>query len=80
MKTTFSRRRLAVAASLALSCSLVGGVAMAQAKYGPGASAKEIKLGQTMPYSVRPRPTAPSARCRPPTSRRSMTKAASMAA
>ena len=51
MKTTFSRRRLAVAASLALSCSLVGGVAMAQAKYGPGASAKEIKLGQTMPYS-----------------------------
>ena len=51
MKTTFSRRRLAVAACLALSCSLVGGVAMAQAKYGPGASAKEIKLGQTMPYS-----------------------------
>jgi ABC-type branched-subunit amino acid transport system substrate-binding protein len=30
---------------------LVGGNAWAQAKYGPGASAKEIKLGQTMPYS-----------------------------
>ncbi|PKO45629.1 MAG: branched-chain amino acid ABC transporter substrate-binding protein [Betaproteobacteria bacterium HGW-Betaproteobacteria-3] len=29
----------------------MAGGAMAQAKYGPGASAKEIKLGQTMPYS-----------------------------
>jgi ABC-type branched-subunit amino acid transport system substrate-binding protein len=40
-----------VAASVALTCSLLGSQAVAQAKYGPGASAKEIKLGQTMPYS-----------------------------
>src|SRR5882724_10596031 len=40
-----------LAASLALSALLPAGSASAQAKYGPGASAKEIKLGQTMPYS-----------------------------
>ncbi|MEO8523530.1 MAG: ABC transporter substrate-binding protein [Caldimonas sp.] len=35
-----------------LGSALVGGVVFAQAaKYGPGASATEIKLGQTMPYS-----------------------------
>jgi branched-chain amino acid transport system substrate-binding protein len=38
-------------ASLALGSLLMTGNALAQAKYGPGASAKEIKLGQTMPYS-----------------------------
>jgi len=42
-------RRTALGAGVALA---VGGKAFAQAaKYGPGASATEIKLGQTMPYS-----------------------------
>ena len=42
-------RRSALGAGVALA---VGGNAFAQAaKYGPGASATEIKLGQTMPYS-----------------------------
>ena len=41
-----------VAAGIALAVVLVGPSAFAQpAKYGPGASATEIKLGQTMPYS-----------------------------
>jgi ABC-type branched-subunit amino acid transport system substrate-binding protein len=44
-----SRRAVVVCAALAV-CGL-GTTAMAQAKYGPGASATEIKLGQTMPYS-----------------------------
>jgi ABC-type branched-subunit amino acid transport system substrate-binding protein len=35
----------------ALTLSLTSLSVMAQAKYGPGASATEIKLGQTMPYS-----------------------------
>ncbi|MBX3658482.1 MAG: ABC transporter substrate-binding protein [Ramlibacter sp.] len=51
MKSVKLRSRLWMGASLALACSLLGGQALAQAKYGPGASAKEIKLGQTMPYS-----------------------------
>ena len=42
-------RWAAVAAALGLSVASVG--VLAQAKYGPGASATEIKLGQTMPYS-----------------------------
>jgi branched-chain amino acid transport system substrate-binding protein len=37
-----------LAASLALSCTLLGGNALAQAT---GAAPKDIKLGQTMPYS-----------------------------
>jgi ABC-type branched-subunit amino acid transport system substrate-binding protein len=42
-------RRTALGAGVALA---VGGNAFAEAaKYGPGASATEIKLGQTMPYS-----------------------------
>jgi ABC-type branched-subunit amino acid transport system substrate-binding protein len=42
-------RRTALGAGVAFA---VGGNALAQAaKYGPGASATEIKLGQTMPYS-----------------------------
>jgi ABC-type branched-subunit amino acid transport system substrate-binding protein len=42
-------RRNALGAGVAFA---VGGKAFAQAaKYGPGASATEIKLGQTMPYS-----------------------------
>ena len=41
-----------VAASAVVASALVGPAAHAQAaKYGPGASATEIKLGQTMPYS-----------------------------
>ena len=43
-------RRTAIAAML--GSAFVGGTVFAQAaKYGPGASATEIKLGQTMPYS-----------------------------
>jgi len=41
-----------VAAAAAVAAALIGSNALAQAaKYGPGASATEIKLGQTMPYS-----------------------------
>jgi len=41
-----------VAAAAAVTAALIGSNALAQAaKYGPGASATEIKLGQTMPYS-----------------------------
>jgi len=41
-----------VAAAAAITAALIGSNALAQAaKYGPGASATEIKLGQTMPYS-----------------------------
>lgn len=42
-------RSAAVIAALTLSLTSLS--ALAQAKYGPGASATEIKLGQTMPYS-----------------------------
>ncbi len=43
-------RRTAIGAGVAVA--VLGGRAFAQAaKYGPGASATEIKLGQTMPYS-----------------------------
>ena len=44
---TTRRQTLIAAASLALPAM----PALAQKKYGPGASDKEIKLGQTMPYS-----------------------------
>ena len=49
MKFSLKRRvsLLAIAATLAV----VTGPALAQKKYGPGASDTEIKLGQTMPYS-----------------------------
>ena len=41
-----------LAASAALAIAAISPNANAQAaKYGPGASATEIKLGQTMPYS-----------------------------
>jgi len=43
-----SLRFLAV---LLVAASLGPGVALAQKKYGPGASDTEIKIGQTMPYS-----------------------------
>jgi ABC-type branched-subunit amino acid transport system substrate-binding protein len=46
----FPPRRLALIAG-ALSLGLAALPALAQSKYGPGASDKEIKLGQTMPYS-----------------------------
>jgi len=36
---------------LLVAASLGPGVALAQKKYGPGASDTEIKIGQTMPYS-----------------------------
>jgi ABC-type branched-subunit amino acid transport system substrate-binding protein len=51
MRSVKFSKSLWLAASLAVGCALVGGNAFAQGKYGPGASAKEIKLGQTMPYS-----------------------------
>ncbi len=51
MKTVATRSARWAAAAAALCFSLASGVALAQAKYGPGASATEIKLGQTMPYS-----------------------------
>ncbi len=51
MRENPSRRTL-IAASAMLAAALVVPNAFAQAaKYGPGASATEIKLGQTMPYS-----------------------------
>jgi ABC-type branched-subunit amino acid transport system substrate-binding protein len=46
----FPPRRLALIAG-ALSLGLAALPALAQSKYGPGASDKEIKIGQTMPYS-----------------------------
>lgn len=52
MPPTFSRlsRRAALAAAIAVAFGAQNAAAQA-AKYGPGASATEIKLGQTMPYS-----------------------------
>ncbi len=51
MKENLPRRTL-IAACAMLAAALVVPNALAQAaKYGPGASASEIKLGQTMPYS-----------------------------
>ena len=45
----FATLRLLVV--LAISLSVGSGVALADKKYGPGASDTEIKIGQTMPYS-----------------------------
>ncbi len=51
--TSRNRRTLLIGAASATTLGLAGTRAFAQAgaKYGPGASATEIKLGQTMPYS-----------------------------
>ncbi len=49
MKFSPERRATLVAGAAALALAAVP--AMAQKKYGPGASDTEIKLGQTMPYS-----------------------------
>ncbi|HEY4956246.1 MAG TPA: ABC transporter substrate-binding protein [Caldimonas sp.] len=43
-------RRAALALAIGTACAAQNAAAQA-AKYGPGASATEIKLGQTMPYS-----------------------------
>ncbi|MEP6740449.1 MAG: ABC transporter substrate-binding protein [Caldimonas sp.] len=43
-------RRAALALAIGAACFATNAMAQA-AKYGPGASATEIKLGQTMPYS-----------------------------
>jgi branched-chain amino acid transport system substrate-binding protein len=52
MKRLFLRTALGAATAALMASSLIGAAALAQAaKYGPGASATEIKLGQTMPYS-----------------------------
>jgi branched-chain amino acid transport system substrate-binding protein len=47
----FSRRQAQLMLAAACALAFSGPAAFAQAKYGPGASATEIKLGQTMPYS-----------------------------
>ena len=47
---------------------LAGGLGWAAGQYGPGASDTEIKIGNTVPYAGRLRPTAPSASQRLPTS------------
>src|SRR6476620_4287106 len=44
-------RSLGAAALVSLIAALVAGAASAQAKYGPGTSATEIKVGQTIAYS-----------------------------
>ena len=49
MKFSSNRRTLAGAITVALA--VIAAPALAQKKYGPGASDTEIKLGQTMPYS-----------------------------
>ncbi len=52
MNHTFNRITRRAALALAIGAALAAQDATAQAaKYGPGASATEIKLGQTMPYS-----------------------------
>ena len=52
MKKTLVRHTRRAALALALGAAFFASNAVAQAaKYGPGASATEIKLGQTMPYS-----------------------------
>jgi len=52
MKNVFLRSLRGLAASAALAVAAISPNVYAQAaKYGPGASATEIKLGQTMPYS-----------------------------
>lgn len=50
MKFTAHRRAMLIAGAVALTLG-VGLPAVAQSKYGPGASDTQIKLGQTMPYS-----------------------------
>ena len=52
--------------SPAVGLLLTGGLAFAAGQYGPGASDAEIKLGNTMPYSGRPRPMGRSARPKSP--------------
>jgi len=49
MKFRSDRRATLIAGAVMLT--LAGAPALAQKKYGPGASDTEIKLGQTMPYS-----------------------------
>src|SRR5690349_16398871 len=44
-------RSMGAAALICLITGLVSGAASAQAKYGPGTSATEIKIGQTIAYS-----------------------------
>lgn len=46
-----ARRQWVMTAAALVALSSASGAALAQKKYGPGASDTEIKLGQTMPYS-----------------------------
>ena len=68
---------LAIAGLAALT---IGSSALAQKKYDIGATDKEIKIGGISPYSGPASAMAPSARRFRPTSPKSTTKAASMAA
>ena len=47
----FSSNRRVVSAAVVVALATLAAPALAQKKYGPGASDTEIKLGQTMPYS-----------------------------
>jgi len=61
---TKGKTKLSAFAILAASLVLALVHQLAQRKYAPGASDTEIKIGQTMRSTVRPRPTRPSARQR----------------
>jgi hypothetical protein len=69
MNPTLIRIGRRAALALALGAAFAPRTRRASAKYGPGASATEIKLGQTMPYSGPASPTGRSARSSRPTSR-----------
>ena len=47
----FSSNRRVLSAAIVVALATLAAPALAQKKYGPGASDTEIKLGQTMPYS-----------------------------
>ena len=66
----FTRRTIALATLATLATALAPkDRAFAQKKYGPGVSDTEIKVGQTIAIAARPRPTARSAKPKPPSSR-----------
>jgi len=47
-----NHHRLHLAVTAALALALSASQALAQKKYDPGASATEIKVGQTMPFGI----------------------------
>ena len=62
-----TRRTILAAAPRTLAFAALP--AWAAEQYGPGVTDTEIKIGNTCPTADRPRPTARSARSRPPTTR-----------